>query len=260
MNHKWPTAWECRRQGETTALKTYIGISSSIIHDMFKTKLSSGASSSPIGSPGGTVLNYEYAKKLNVRSNIKIGTWNVRTLAQSGRAHNAIKEMERLKINILGISEMRWPGSNFCDINEHRVYYSGTTNGKYEYGVGIIMKKTIAKHVTNFIPISERIMLLQVRATPANLNLIQVYAPTCQHGEDEVEEFYSQIKEVLKDLSKQDLTMIMGDWNAKIGKGRAGDIIGPHGLGKRNERGELCELVCGGARINSNKYMVRTSR
>ncbi|KAH1028540.1 hypothetical protein HUJ05_001893 [Dendroctonus ponderosae] len=58
---------------ETTALKTYIGISSSIIHDMFKNKLKSGVSSSSIGSPGGTVMNCEFTKKLNAKSNIKIG-------------------------------------------------------------------------------------------------------------------------------------------------------------------------------------------
>uniref|UniRef100_A0AAR5NZ92 Endonuclease/exonuclease/phosphatase domain-containing protein n=1 Tax=Dendroctonus ponderosae TaxID=77166 RepID=A0AAR5NZ92_DENPD len=185
---------------------------------MFKAKLKSGVSSSSMGSPGGAVMNCECTKKkLNAKSNIKIDTWNVRTLAQFGKAHNAINEMERLKIHILGISEMRGPGSNFFDINDHRIYYSRTTNGKHEYGVGVIINKTIATYVTNFIPISERIMLLQIQTTPANINVIQVYAPTCQSDEDEIKEFYSQIIEVLK-LPKQDLAIIMGDWNAKIGK------------------------------------------
>uniref|UniRef100_A0AAR5PA30 Endonuclease/exonuclease/phosphatase domain-containing protein n=1 Tax=Dendroctonus ponderosae TaxID=77166 RepID=A0AAR5PA30_DENPD len=137
---------------------------------------------------------------------------------------------------------MRGSGSNFCDINEHRIYYSGTTNGKHEYGVGVIINKTIAKYVPNFIPISERTMLLQIQTTPANINVIQVYAPTCQNDEDEIKEFYYQIIEVLKELPKQDLTIIMGDWNAKIRKGRVGDIIGPHVHGERNERGDLLNL------------------
>lgn len=44
-------------------------------------------------------------------------------MAQAGKINNAIQEMGRMKIKIMGVSEMRWPGSGFYDINEHRVYY-----------------------------------------------------------------------------------------------------------------------------------------
>lgn len=166
-------------------------------------------------------------------------------MAQAGKINNAIQEMERLEIKIMGISEMRWPGSNYCDINKHRVYYSGTSNGQHQYGVGVIVCKAVAESVTNFIPVSERIMLLQINAKPTQINIIQVYAPTTDHTDEEVEEFYSQIIDILEKLPKQDLNIVMGDFNSKIGKGREGDFIGPYGLGERNDRGNLLSIFAG---------------
>jgi hypothetical protein len=53
------------------------------------------------------------------------------------------EEMERLNIKIVGVKEMR-------------LHFSGTSNGDYQYGVGLIAEKNIAKHVIIFVFISER--------------------------------------------------------------------------------------------------------
>lgn len=169
----------------------------------------------------------------------------MKTMAQAGKINNAIQEMERMDIKIMGVSEMRWPGSGSCDISEHRVYYSGTSNGQYQSGVGCIVAKTVAECVTNFVPVSERVMLLQINALPVQLNIIQVYAPTTDHSDEEVAEFYTQITGILQQLPKKELTIIMGDFNAKIGRGAEGDIIGHYGLGERNERGEQLSEFAG---------------
>lgn len=203
------------------------------------TKLS-GVNISPIGSPGGNALKVASKYKLTPRkkSCIRIGTWNVRSMTQAGKIQNAIKEMERMNTNIMGISEMRWPGTGYCDINDFRVYFSGTSNGYQQNGVGIIVEKDIARCVTNFVAVSERVMLLQISSSPIPVNIVQVYAPTSDSSDEEIEQFYMQILQILKKLPKQNLTLISGDFNAKVGKGRTGEHIGPHGLGERNERGE----------------------
>ncbi|KAI5696142.1 hypothetical protein M8J75_008778 [Diaphorina citri] len=104
----------------------------------------SGASSFPIGSPGEAVMSDTMIKKHQLRRKIKIGTWNVKTMAQQGKIYNATKEMRRMKIDILGISEMRWPSEGSIEVDEHRVFYSGAQDNKYMNGVGIIVSKTIA--------------------------------------------------------------------------------------------------------------------
>lgn len=99
-------------------------------------------------------------------------------------------------------------------------------------------------------------LLLQINANPANINILQVYAPiTDQKSDNEVIKFYSKIIEALKKLPKKDLIITMGDFNAKVGEGRSGNLIGSHGIGVRNERGELLSRF-----VEEQEFVVTNTR
>ena len=168
----------------------------------------------------------------------RICTWNVKTMYEAGKVQNAIQEMNRLSITALGISEMRWTGSGQCTVGNHVVYYSGNDGDEHQHGVGIIMSKSMSKYVVNFVPLSERIVMIQMNTTPVKLNIIQVYAPTADKPEEIIEDFYNDVDGILRELDKQDITIVMGDFNAKIGKRCSSDLVGPYGLGDRNDRGD----------------------
>ncbi|KAG6932570.1 craniofacial development protein 2, partial [Chelydra serpentina] len=71
----------------------------------------------------------------------------------------------------------------------------------------------------------------------ATLKVIQAYAPTSASEGEEVEEFYRELERAL--AQKSTYTVTMGDFNAKVGRGKAGEkFIGRYGSGERNERGE----------------------
>lgn len=175
---------------------------------------------------------------------LKIGTWNAKSLFAAGKTHNIINEMKRMNINILGVSETRWPGSNQINIDDYTMYYSGNDEPHHYNGVAIIMDKGSNRAVKNFVPISDRVALLQVKSSPRDINIIQVYAPTKDKPEAEILQFYSDIKLLLKTTRKNEVNIIMGDFNAKVGKGRVEEIVGNYGLGDRNERGDLLVQFC----------------
>lgn len=171
-----------------------------------------------------------------------------------GRIENAVLEMERMGVKIMGLSEVRWPGAGYYDAGKYEMYYSSGDGGKHRNGVGVIVCRSVRECVTGFVPISERIMLLRIGASPMPMNIIQVYAPTSEYGEEEVKEFYSQIEEVKKKLPKREMTIVMGDFNAKIGKGRDGECVGPYGLGKRNKRGDQLSLFASERLVIMNTF------
>jgi len=94
------------------------------------------------------------------------------------------------------------------------------------------------------------------RKKDIRLNIIQCYAPTNDAEVGREEEFYQQLQAVIDGGGAKDMTILMGDFNAKIGSDNTGyeDIMGTHGLGQMNENGErfadLCalnQLVIGGS-------------
>lgn len=184
--------------------------------------------------------------KLQIYNNIvRIATWNIRSLYMSGKLANVELERCRLKIDILGLSEVRWPGSGQQITKTGTIYYSGRDDSKHEYGVAIIVSPQIAKSVLTFIPINERMMLLRLRTSHRIMNIIQVYAPTNQKPEDdEVVKFYNDLHNTLKITKKGELTMIIGDFNSKIGAGEEDDVVGKYGLGVRNLKGDALVEFC----------------
>lgn len=175
---------------------------------------------------------------------IKIATWNVTSMFESGKLHNTIEEMSRMQIDILGISEMRWPGVGKQRTNGATVYYSGNNEPHHRNGVAVIVKTELDSYVKNVIPISDRIIVIQLAGKPLSINIIQIYAPTADKNEQVVEEFYEQLNAVLKSLKKSDMCYIMGDFNSKVGKGKQGKYVGEFGLGERNERGDRLIQFC----------------
>ena len=117
---------------------------------------------------------------------------------QKGKLDYLLQEMKSIGLSILGISEMRWTETGKLSKYGYTIVYSGNEN-THTNGVGFIIKNKIAKSMMGFWPISDRIiMLLQIEAKPFNIAVIQLYAPTQDHSDEEIEEFYEEINKALK--------------------------------------------------------------
>ena len=180
--------------------------------------------------------------KRKMKSRIGLATWNVRTMNEKGKLENLKSEMTRNRIDVLGVSEVRWKDGGDFMSDEYRVIFSG--GGERQRGVGFILGKEFAKRVTEIEKISDRLMLIKLETEPVRLVLIQVYMPTSECSDEEVEEMYEKLEELLDKQKGTDSVVIMGDWNAVIGEGREGTTVGRFGLGKRNERGEKLVEFC----------------
>ena len=73
---------------------------------------------------------------------------------------------------------------------------------------------------------------------PFNITVIQVYAPTSDAEEAEVELFYEDLQDLLELTPKTDVLLIRGDWNAKVGSQEIPGVTGRFGLGIWNEAGK----------------------
>ena len=181
--------------------------------------------------------------KIKNHSNMRIATWNVNTLYQAGKLANVESEMRRLKVNVMGISEVRWSGVGSAKLSGGGCFiYSG--GDKHEHGVGVMIDGATEKSLAGYYAVSERVLMVKLKGAPFDICVIQVYAPTCEYDEEIVTSFYADIMKAKQQCRPHDIIIVMGDLNAKLGQGRGGDAVGPYGLGERNGRGDRWEDWC----------------
>src|ERR1051325_7480407 len=170
------------------------------------------------------------------RELLKIGTWNVRTMNTKGKLENVKEEMRRNGLHVIGISEVRWKENSDFNSDGFRVVYSG---GKDRLrGVAIVLDSMTAKRVIEVDQISDRVIVVKLQAEPVDIVLVQVYMPTTDHEDEEIEMIYEQLDKILSKQKGTDYVVVMGDMNAVVGEGRDGMEVEKFGLGKRNDRGE----------------------
>ena len=124
------------------------------------------------------------------------------------------------------------------------VIYSGDEE-LHEGGVAIMMSQQVVKSLMEWTPINKRIITARFYTRYRRMTVIQVYAPHNEREDEEKEQFYQELQETLDGCNKNDILIVMGDFNAKAGSDNNGyeKTMGVPGLGTQNDNGErLCEF------------------
>ena len=85
---------------------------------------------------------------------------------------------------------------------------------------------------------------VRFQGKPFNITVIQVYAPTSNAEEAEVEWFYEGLQDLLELTPKKDVLFIIGDWKAKVGSQETPGVTGKFGLRIQNEAGKRLVEFC----------------
>ena len=94
-----------------------------------------------------------------------------------------------------------------------------------------------------------------------NITVIQVYAPTSNAEEAEVERFYEDLQDLLELTPKKDVLFIIGHWNAKVGSQETPGVTGKFSRGVQNEAGQrLTELCQENALVIANTLLQQHKR
>ena len=129
--------------------------------------------------------------------------------------------MARVNIDILGISELKLSGMGEFKSDDHYIYYCGQEESKNAI-FGYNLK-------------NDRMVSVHFKGKPFNITVIQVYAPTSNAGEAEVEWFFEDLEEFPELTPKKDVLFIIIGWNAKVVSQRLSEVMGKFGLGVQNK-------------------------
>ena len=152
--------------------------------------------------------------------------------------------MARVNIDILGISKLKWTGMGEFNSDDHYIYYC-----EQEYlrrnGVAIMVNRRVWNAVLGSSLKNDRINLVSFQGKLFNFSVIQVYAPTTNAKEAEVNFwFYEDLQDLLALTSKTDVLRIIEDWNAKAGSQEMPGVTGKFGLAVQNEARQRLTEFC----------------
>ena len=121
--------------------------------------------------------------------------------------------------------------------DDHYIYYCGQESLRRN-GVAIMVNKRVRNAVLGCNLKNDRMISIRLQGKPFNIKVIQVYAPTSNAEEAEVEQFYEDLQDLLELTPKRGVLFIIGDWNAKVGTQETPGVTGKFDLGMQNEAGQ----------------------
>ena len=124
--------------------------------------------------------------------------------------------MARVNIHILGISELKWTGMGEFNSDDHYIYYC-VQESLRSNRVAIIVNKRVQNAALGCSLRNNRMISVHFQEKPFNTTVIQVYAPTNNAEEADVEWFYEYLQDLLELTPKKYVLFTIGDWNAKVG-------------------------------------------
>ena len=120
-----------------------------------------------------------------------IGTCNVRSMNQ-GKLEVVKQEMARVNVDILGISKLKWTGMGEFNSDDHYIYSCGQESLRRN-GVAIMVYKRVQNSVLGCSLKNNRMVSVRFQGKPFNITVIQVYAPSSNAEEAEVERLYEDL-------------------------------------------------------------------
>ena len=147
--------------------------------------------------------------------------------AVAARAQEGLEEL----FHIQGQGgKLKWAGMGEFNSDDHYIYYCGQESLRRN-AIAIMVNKRVQNAVLGCNLRNDRMISVGFQDKPFNIIVVQVYVPTSNAEEAEVERFYEDLQDLLELIPKKDVLVIIGDWNAKVGSQETPGVTGKFGLG-----------------------------
>ena len=193
-----------------------------------------------------------------------------RGVAIDRKASLMVQELRKFGMSVVCISETKWFGSAVYDIDGYLILHSGRpvpgegVKVERNEGMAIVLDPCMVKNWKDggevWEPVSSRVVSARLKLSdglegrvsgkkcPVYCSVVSVYTPTHRASQEDKDYFFDDLQRVLDGISADDVLLIMGDLNARVGAeddGGAWDgVCGRHGVGCRNESGEALLSWC----------------
>jgi exonuclease III len=148
---------------------------------------------------------------------MSFGTWNVRSLYRSGSLMIAARELAKYELGLVHVQEVRRDKEGTVRAGEYTFSY-GKGHENHQLGTGFFVHQRIVSAVKRVEFVSDRMSYIVLRSCWCNIIVLNVHAPTEEKRDDSKNSFYEELEEIFYHFPKYHMTILLGDFNAKVGR------------------------------------------
>ncbi|CAF2235543.1 unnamed protein product [Rotaria magnacalcarata] len=197
--------------------------------------------------------------KLFTTNITRFGSWNVRSCYRVIKRELIVRQLKRYQIEVATLAETNIPNSGIYVVNEYTSIYSGApekerTRATHGAAVCLGPKASRASRNSGSIwrSVNSRIVAVCIKSQPIPITVIAVYAPVNPSNGLKVDieacdEFYKALQSTIDNTNKDNIILIMSDFNARVGVEQASSaqsVIGKHAVDKQNKNGRRLVDFC----------------